>query len=105
MCGGTRIGGRSVSSRIARCGSDNGGWRGVGIICSTGGGLGGRDGTPIDMDNTFTVRWSPDDGEYVATHSAFPSLSWLDRNPLMALNGLLTVMIEDNAWDPPANTN
>lgn len=55
--------------------------------------------------NTFTIQWSPEDGEYAATHSAFPSLSWLDRNPLLALNGLLTMMIEDNAWEPPPNTN
>lgn len=57
------------------------------------------------LDNTFIVRWSPEDREYVAMHSAFPSLSWLERNPLLALNNLLTMMIEENAWEPPPNTN
>jgi hypothetical protein len=44
------------------------------------------------VSNTFTVVWSPDDDEYVATHSAYQSLSWLDQDPVSALRGLVGVM-------------
>lgn len=45
-------------------------------------------------NNIFTVAWSSEDGEYVATHSAYPSLSWLDENPTSALRGLVNIMDE-----------
>lgn len=37
---------------------------------------------------SYAVQWSAEDGEYVATCSAFPSLSWLDRKPDLALMGV-----------------
>lgn len=53
------------------------------------------------MDNesrpVFTVAWSAEDGEWVATVGRHPSLSWLDDSPLSALAGLLTVMEESGA--------
>jgi len=37
----------------------------------------------------YDIKWSPEDGEYVARCEEFPSLSWLDADPLVALSGLL----------------
>ncbi|WP_273119326.1 type II toxin-antitoxin system HicB family antitoxin [Actinomyces dentalis] len=37
---------------------------------------------------TFTVTWSPEDEEFVATCLEFPSLSWLAGTPEDALAGL-----------------
>lgn len=36
----------------------------------------------------YSVAWSPEDEEYVATVAEFPSLSWLDIDQLEALRGL-----------------
>lgn len=36
----------------------------------------------------YHVRWSPEDGEFVATCEEFPSMSWLDELPHLALKGL-----------------
>lgn len=36
----------------------------------------------------YSVEWSPDDGEFVATVAEFPSLSWLAPTQLDALRGL-----------------
>ena len=43
-------------------------------------------------NDAYHVRWSKEDGEYVATTDSFPSLSWLDPSPVGALAGLLHVM-------------
>ncbi|MFF1828976.1 type II toxin-antitoxin system HicB family antitoxin [Paenarthrobacter sp. NPDC058233] len=36
----------------------------------------------------YTVTWSPEDGEYVAQVTEFPSLSWLAADKDEALHGL-----------------
>jgi len=36
----------------------------------------------------YSVVWSPEDEEYVATVAEFPSLSWLDEDQIEALKGL-----------------
>lgn len=40
----------------------------------------------------YKVVWSPEDGEWVATCSAYPSLSWLAADPASALNDLLALI-------------
>lgn len=42
----------------------------------------------------WKVAWSPEDREYVATYSAFPSLSWLGRSPQEASDGLVGLVQE-----------
>ena len=42
----------------------------------------------------FTVTWSPEDEEFVATCTEFPSLSWLDGTPALALSGLRNLVSE-----------
>jgi hypothetical protein len=37
------------------------------------------------------VRWSAEDGAYVATRDDEPTLSWLAATPAAALNGLLAL--------------
>ncbi len=44
---------------------------------------------------TYTVAWSAEDDEYVATASGYPSLSYLHPDPVGALRGLRRVMLED----------
>lgn len=47
---------------------------------------------------TYRVRWSNEDGEYLATVAEFPSLSWLDRDQLEAMRGIANLVkdvIED----------
>ena len=44
--------------------------------------------------HTYRVFWSPEDGEYVGTCREFPSLSWLDRTPELALTGIRKVVAE-----------
>lgn len=36
----------------------------------------------------FALFWSEEDNEYVATHSGFPSMSWMDPLPEAALRGM-----------------
>jgi hypothetical protein len=48
----------------------------------------------IEPDEELTVRWSAEDQEYVATHSKYPSLSWLDTTEQGALNGLKRLVAE-----------
>jgi predicted HicB family RNase H-like nuclease len=46
----------------------------------------------------YSVTWSPEDDEYVATVTEFPSLSWLDPDKEEALRGLerlLREVVED----------
>jgi hypothetical protein len=41
---------------------------------------------------TFTVKWSPHDTEWIALVAEFPSLSWLDPNPVDALRGIVNIV-------------
>ena len=40
----------------------------------------------------YRVRWSVDDGEFLATVAEFPSLSWLDEDQTAALRGLVALV-------------
>ena len=40
----------------------------------------------------YRVRWSGDDGEFLATVAEFPSLSWLDEDQTAALRGLVALV-------------
>lgn len=42
----------------------------------------------------YSVQWSPEDDEYVAVVAEFPSLSWLDKDPVRALTGLVKLVDE-----------
>lgn len=44
----------------------------------------------------YKVRWSGEDGEWVATSDAHEFLSWLSDTPVKALEGLLNVIAEDD---------
>ena len=47
---------------------------------------------------TYRVRWSEEDGEYLATVAEFPSLSWLEENQADAFEGIVKLVrdvIED----------
>lgn len=39
--------------------------------------------------HSYSVQWSADDDEYVALVAELPSLSWLDKDPVRALVGLV----------------
>jgi len=54
--------------------------------------------------HTYTVTWSAEDGEHVATCAEFPSLSWLAKTPEEALAGIRRVVAESVA-DMRANTH
>ncbi|KXK59659.1 hypothetical protein AWW66_23085 [Micromonospora rosaria] len=43
---------------------------------------------------TYRVTWSAEDGEFVATCAEFPSLSWLARTQIEALQGLHDLLRE-----------
>jgi predicted RNase H-like HicB family nuclease len=40
----------------------------------------------------YSVWWSEEDGEYVATCVEFPSLSWLDEDREAALRGIVSLV-------------
>ncbi len=42
--------------------------------------------------HSYSVRWSAEDNEYVAVVAEFPSLSWLDKDPVRALAGLVKLV-------------
>jgi len=42
----------------------------------------------------YTVQWSPEDQEFVATVLEFPSLSWLDEDQFEALRGVERLVSE-----------
>jgi predicted HicB family RNase H-like nuclease len=42
----------------------------------------------------YAVWWSEEDLEYVGTCIEFPSLSWLDKNRVKALNGIVHLVEE-----------
>ena len=54
---------------------------------------------PLKNDRyTYRVTWSEDDQEYVGLCTEFPSLSWLDQTPELALKGVREIVesvIED----------
>ncbi len=43
---------------------------------------------------TYRVTWSPDDGEHVGLCAEFPSLSWLDKDPMSAFSGIIQLVGE-----------
>lgn len=45
--------------------------------------------------DVFTTKWSDEDQAWVATVHNERYLSWVDDSPSAALDGLLTVMMED----------
>lgn len=54
-----------------------------------------RQGTPsIVAHYRYSVAWSPEDEEFVATVAEFPSLSWLDADQVGALQGLERLLQE-----------
>lgn len=49
---------------------------------------------PLGDENQYSVVWSAEDNEYVATTPAWPSLSWLDADKDKALEGLKALVEE-----------
>lgn len=45
-------------------------------------------------ENQYSVAWSEEDHEFVATTPAWPSLSWLDADRDKALDGLKRLVEE-----------
>lgn len=43
---------------------------------------------------TYRVYWSDEDNEYIGLCLEFPSLSWLDETPELALEGVRTVVAD-----------
>jgi HicB family len=43
---------------------------------------------------TYRVSWSAEDGEHVATCAEFPSLSWLEEDPIEAMRGIRALVVE-----------
>jgi len=51
-----------------------------------------------ELHYTYRVEWSPEDDEWVGLVAEFPSLSWLDRDPVEAMRGvrdLVEGVVED----------
>lgn len=48
----------------------------------------------IAAQYAYSVVWSPEDEEFVATVAEFPSLSWMDDDQIDALAGLRTLVQE-----------
>lgn len=51
---------------------------------------------------TYRIRWSEEDGEYLATVAEFPSLSWLEENQADAFEGIVNLVrdvVEDMGAD------
>lgn len=42
----------------------------------------------------YLVRWSEEDGEFVAKCDDHPSLSWLDETAEAALTGLIEMLVD-----------
>ena len=42
----------------------------------------------------YKIVWSESDQEYAALCDTYPSLSWLDRDPVLALVGLIDLIEE-----------
>lgn len=51
----------------------------------------------------YSVTFSPEDGEYLATVAEFPSLSWLDEDQVEALRGL-DRLLQEVVSDMQANS-
>ncbi len=51
---------------------------------------------------TYTLKWSEEDQEHVATCAEFPGLSYLAKNPKLALKGIQD-LVEDAVNDIKAN--
>ena len=48
---------------------------------------------PTDKD-TYRVMWSEEDQEYIGLCAEFPSLSWLEEDPIAALSGIRKLVLE-----------
>jgi predicted RNase H-like HicB family nuclease len=48
---------------------------------------------------TYSISWSSEDEEYVATCAEFPSLSWLAEDEVSALRGLIDMLRNINITD------
>lgn len=46
------------------------------------------------VDIPYSVKWSEEDNEFVATTPEFPSLSWLDADEGVAVEGLKNLVAE-----------
>ena len=44
------------------------------------------------MEDSFTISYSVEDVQWVATHSTYKYISWLDDDPREALKGLILVI-------------
>jgi predicted HicB family RNase H-like nuclease len=57
---------------------------------------------------TYRVQWSAEDESFVGTVAEFPSLSWLDEDPVKAIEGIRHVVADvvtdmaENGEDVPA---
>ena len=49
---------------------------------------------PVIEHYRFSVEWSAEDDEFVATVAEFPSLSWLEASQVKALEGLENLLRE-----------
>jgi hypothetical protein len=47
---------------------------------------------------TYRVTWSEEDGEHVGLCAEFPSLSWLEKTPEKALQGI-RMLVKKNVSD------
>lgn len=50
--------------------------------------------SPLADENQYSVVWSAEDNEFVATTPSWPSLSWLDADKDKALEGLKRLVEE-----------
>lgn len=43
---------------------------------------------------TYRTEWSPEDKEWVGLVAEFPSLSWLDKDPVAARAGIVRLVAD-----------
>ena len=48
------------------------------------------------MDKHFSLKWSQEDQEYVGLCDELPLLSWLDCDPVRAIQGIIRLVEEIN---------
>lgn len=47
------------------------------------------------LGTEFSVSWSEEDQEYIGKHAAYPSLSWLSSSREGALDGIISLVQEN----------